>query len=474
MMRAPAFACERGREATPASQRHLLRVRKQPLRPADTTLAAGIGRGPAPPALFYLVANIYPHNAKLRTFEDDGAGDRAAARRALIMADPWLILMVRERWPEVPIHPSVQANTTNYAPQCFWSGGVKRIILSRELSLGRGRRDPQRLPRHGAGSLRAWCAVHRLLRALPAVGCFNHRDPSQGGCTNPAAGTTSCRTGRRGRRRRRAGLRRRLSTRRTPARWAPPRAARSTPRRAWRSAAVTPPRRQQGVAAGRRHPPGRADADRGGRARHLHPQLRRTCARSSTCSLVEIGVDCSRSRPHQSPTVACAAQGLPARDRRCGGWAALSDVRLLGELEEPGQPRLHPTVFHQRHSRPSSRTTCAAILNWAQPAGMRWSLMPARSGRGRGQERISASRPIEFVQPGGNTEAVLSGCSAPMARQSSAGQRLCVWLALLADADRRDSCFIAALSVKRPPPAGRGRVSPSRWLPTGCASEISI
>jgi putative protease len=27
------------------------------------------------------------------------------------MADPGLIMMVREKWPEVPIHLSVQANT---------------------------------------------------------------------------------------------------------------------------------------------------------------------------------------------------------------------------------------------------------------------------------------------------------------------------------------------------------------------------
>ena len=31
---------------------------------------------------------------------------------ALIMADPGLIMTVREKWPEMPIHLSVQANTT--------------------------------------------------------------------------------------------------------------------------------------------------------------------------------------------------------------------------------------------------------------------------------------------------------------------------------------------------------------------------
>jgi len=55
---------------------------------------------------------------------------------ALIMSDPGLIMMVRERWPDLPIHLSVQANTVNFATVKFWQSiGLQRIILSRELSL---------------------------------------------------------------------------------------------------------------------------------------------------------------------------------------------------------------------------------------------------------------------------------------------------------------------------------------------------
>ena len=39
---------------------------------------------------------------------------------ALIMSDPGLIQMVREKWPEVPVHLSVQANTVNFATVKFW------------------------------------------------------------------------------------------------------------------------------------------------------------------------------------------------------------------------------------------------------------------------------------------------------------------------------------------------------------------
>jgi putative protease len=52
------------------------------------------------------------------------------------MADPGLIMMVKEKYPDQVIHLSVQANTINFAAVKFWkSVGVNRIILSRELSL---------------------------------------------------------------------------------------------------------------------------------------------------------------------------------------------------------------------------------------------------------------------------------------------------------------------------------------------------
>jgi putative protease len=54
---------------------------------------------------------------------------------ALIMSDPGLIMMVREHFPEVSIHLSVQANAVNWATVKFWKNmGLTRVILSRELS----------------------------------------------------------------------------------------------------------------------------------------------------------------------------------------------------------------------------------------------------------------------------------------------------------------------------------------------------
>ena len=104
---------------------------------------------------------------------------------ALIMADPGLIMMVREKFPEQEIHLSVQANAVNYAAVKFWHNiGIKRVILSRELSLDEIKEIRQECPEielevfvHGA-----LCIAYSGRCLLS--GYFNHRDPNQGSCTN--------------------------------------------------------------------------------------------------------------------------------------------------------------------------------------------------------------------------------------------------------------------------------------------------
>ncbi|QDF99195.1 U32 family peptidase [Azoarcus sp. DD4] len=182
MMRT-AFAY--GADAVYAGQpRYSLRVRNNSFGKLDV-LAAGIEEAHAAGKAFFLVANIYPHNAKIRTFEEDMAPVIEMGPDALIMADPGLMMTVRERWPEVDIHLSVQANTTNYASVRFWqSVGVKRIILSRELSL-----DEVAEIRDACPEMELEVFVHGALCIAYSGRCllsgyFNHRDPNQGTCTN--------------------------------------------------------------------------------------------------------------------------------------------------------------------------------------------------------------------------------------------------------------------------------------------------
>jgi putative protease len=103
----------------------------------------------------------------------------------MIMSDPGLIMMVRETWPEMDIHLSVQANTVNAAALRFWNmAGVKRIILSRELSLDQVEQIRQDCP---DAELKVF--VHGALCIAYSGRCLlsgymSHRDANQGACTN--------------------------------------------------------------------------------------------------------------------------------------------------------------------------------------------------------------------------------------------------------------------------------------------------
>ena len=182
MMRA-AFAF--GADAIYAGQpRYSLRVRNNEFGDLET-LGSAIAEAHAAGKQFFVVSNIFPRNAKLKTYLADMAPVVALQPDALIMSDPGLIDLVREAWPEQTIHLSVQANTVNWAAVRFWQKlGVRRIILSRELSLDEVAEIRQQCP-----DIELEVFVHGALCIAYSGRCllsgyFNHRDPNQGTCTN--------------------------------------------------------------------------------------------------------------------------------------------------------------------------------------------------------------------------------------------------------------------------------------------------
>jgi putative protease len=182
MMRT-AFAF--GADAVYAGQpRYSLRVRNNDFGNLDT-LAGALNEAHAGGKRFYVVSNVLPHNPKVRTYLADMAPVVALKPDALIMADPGLIDLVRETWPEMPVHLSVQANTVNFAAVRFWQKlGISRIILSRELSLDEVAEIRQECP-----DIELEVFVHGALCIAYSGRCllsgyFNHRDPNQGTCTN--------------------------------------------------------------------------------------------------------------------------------------------------------------------------------------------------------------------------------------------------------------------------------------------------
>ncbi|MCK9531948.1 MAG: tRNA 5-hydroxyuridine modification protein YegQ [Gammaproteobacteria bacterium] len=163
--------------------RYSLRVRNNDFD--LNTFATGLQEAHALGRKLYLAANVMPHGAKVKTFLKDMAPIVALGPDALIMADPGLILLVREHWPELPVHLSVQANTMNAESVRFWARqGIARVILSRELGLEEIAEIRQQCPDtelevfvHGA-----LCIAYSGRCLLS--GYFNHRDPNQGTCTN--------------------------------------------------------------------------------------------------------------------------------------------------------------------------------------------------------------------------------------------------------------------------------------------------
>lgn len=178
------YAFAYGADAVYAGQpRYSLRVRNNDFMLEN--LGIGIKEAHELGKKFFVASNILPHNAKLKTYLADMAPVIEMGPDALIMADPGLIMMVKENWPDIPIHLSVQANTVNYAAVKFWqSVGIERIILSRELSLDEIEETRQQCP-----DIELEVFVHGALCIAYSGRCllsgyFNHRDPNQGSCTN--------------------------------------------------------------------------------------------------------------------------------------------------------------------------------------------------------------------------------------------------------------------------------------------------
>ncbi|KZZ40521.1 U32 family peptidase, partial [Oleiphilus sp. HI0085] len=179
------YAFAYGADAVYAGQpRYSLRVRENEFNHIEN-LAKGVARAHKLGKQFYIASNISPHNDKVKSYLRDMEQVIAMKPDALIMSDPGIIMMVREKWPDVPVHLSVQANAVNWATVKFWQQqGLTRVILSRELSLDEIAEIKQRVPEmeievfvHGA-----LCIAYSGRCLLS--GYMTHRDSNQGACTN--------------------------------------------------------------------------------------------------------------------------------------------------------------------------------------------------------------------------------------------------------------------------------------------------
>ncbi|MCC6138457.1 MAG: U32 family peptidase [Bdellovibrionaceae bacterium] len=134
----------------------------------------------------YLTTNIFAKNRKLKPFSNQIEDWVQLKPDAFIMSDPGFMMIARERYPDINIHLSVQANCLNWQSVKFWkeSLGVSRIILSRELHINEIKEIKQRVP-----EVELEVFVHGSICIAYSGRCLmssymSHRDANQGVCDN--------------------------------------------------------------------------------------------------------------------------------------------------------------------------------------------------------------------------------------------------------------------------------------------------
>ncbi len=84
----------------------------------------------------YVTANIYAHNADFAGMAEYFRDLQALGVDALLISDLGVFSVAREAVPEMELHVSTQANTTNvYSARAWYGLGARRVVAARELSL---------------------------------------------------------------------------------------------------------------------------------------------------------------------------------------------------------------------------------------------------------------------------------------------------------------------------------------------------
>ncbi|WP_423805573.1 peptidase U32 family protein [Phascolarctobacterium faecium] len=84
----------------------------------------------------YVTVNIFAHNEDLARLPDYLLELQKAGVDALLISDLGVWNVARQTVPEMPLHVSTQANTSNWAAVQAWKAlGAERVVLARELSL---------------------------------------------------------------------------------------------------------------------------------------------------------------------------------------------------------------------------------------------------------------------------------------------------------------------------------------------------
>ncbi|HON59687.1 MAG TPA: U32 family peptidase [Smithella sp.] len=149
-------------------------------------LAAGVQEAHAKAVKVYAAANTFCRNSDLERAEKIIPELAATGVDAVIVSEPGMLRAVQRLAPNMPIHLSTQANTTNREAVRFWRDqGVRRIIPARELNLMEIRDIASAIP-----DVELEIFVHGAMCMAYSGRCYlsafrNRRSANAGDCSQP-------------------------------------------------------------------------------------------------------------------------------------------------------------------------------------------------------------------------------------------------------------------------------------------------
>jgi putative protease len=135
----------------------------------------------------YVALNIFLHNEDIKNVPDFLKFISDKKVDAVIVSDPAVIMIARQVAPDLKIHLSTQANTTNWGSCNYWhQQGVSRIVLARELDLTEIMEIRQNTP----PSLELEIFIHGAMCISYSGRCLisnylTYRDSNRGDCAHP-------------------------------------------------------------------------------------------------------------------------------------------------------------------------------------------------------------------------------------------------------------------------------------------------
>ena len=133
----------------------------------------------------YVACNIYSRDHEHPALDQFLTFLKNLKPDGLIVSDPGIVMSAREQIPEIPLHLSTQASTTNSRAAAFWNSlGVNRINVARELSLEEIRTLSNKIPMEIEAFVHGAMCISYSGRCLLSS-FMENRDANRGMCCHP-------------------------------------------------------------------------------------------------------------------------------------------------------------------------------------------------------------------------------------------------------------------------------------------------